>query len=78
MIFLDAASSLGVSPKLGIGALKVWSSPSPSSLVSLSSLAVSSKLLLLLSEGDPGEGAPPPDSRGAAGEFAQAHATFVV
>ena len=58
-MFLDAASSLGVSPKVGIGALKVRSSPLYLSLLSLSSPAASSKLSLLSSEGDPGEGAPP-------------------
>ena len=52
--FLDAASSLGVSPRLGIGALKVQLSP-PLSLLSSSA---SSKLSLLSSDGDPGGGRP--------------------
>ena len=59
-MFLDAASSPGVSPRAGIGALKVRLSLSSLLLLSLSSLvAASSKLSLLSSEGDPGEGAPP-------------------
>ena len=59
MASLDAASPLGVSPRLGIGALKVRSSLSLL-LLSLPLLSLaSSKLSLLSSEGDPGSGAPP-------------------